>query len=212
MKSQRPYIAFSGGKDSLVVAHLVHSIRPDVPLLWSDAELEADETVAYMAMMQRMAGDQLIIKYGQASHAWFNPWVDRPYWRDPLPGTVRADGPTPEWMAAQGYDCVFTGVRAEENQRRQGWFLKAGSVYYTKGGVGLTCTPLATWSADDVWAAIALWRLPYNALYDAMEAAHVPRHRQRVGPLPLTPRRMLEDIWPDLLERLEVRYQRRWSE
>lgn len=210
MRSQQPYIAFSGGKDSLVTAHLVQGFRPSVPLLWSDAELEANETVDYMTMMREVAGDRLIIKFGQTSHAWFTPWVDAPYWREPLPGTVHADRETPEWMASQGYDCVFTGTRAGENRRREGWLLNAGPVYYTRKGVGLTCSPLAWWTEDDVWAAIAHFGLPYNAAYDKMEAAYVPRRRQRVGPLSLTPRSLMAEVWPDQLARLEQRYQRRW--
>lgn len=39
-QGQRPYVAFSGGKDSTVVLALVHAVRSDVSLLWSDDELE----------------------------------------------------------------------------------------------------------------------------------------------------------------------------
>lgn len=36
---ERPYIAFSGGKDSLVVQHLVHQVDPEVPMVYCDDEL-----------------------------------------------------------------------------------------------------------------------------------------------------------------------------
>jgi len=43
-----------------------------------------------------------------------------------------------------------------------------------------------------------------------MDQIRVHRNRQRVGPLPLTPRHVLDEGWPDLLVSLEDRYQRRW--
>ena len=63
-----------------------------------------------------------------------------------------------------------------------------------------------------MWALIAGWGLAYSAAYDVMERIGIPRRRQRVGPLPLAPRSQLEAGWPDVLARLETRYQRRWTE
>ena len=37
------YISFSGGKDSTVLAHLVHTIYPDVPMVFSNTGLEYPE-------------------------------------------------------------------------------------------------------------------------------------------------------------------------
>ena len=37
------YVSFSGGKDSTVLAHLVHDIYPDVPLVFSNTGLEYPE-------------------------------------------------------------------------------------------------------------------------------------------------------------------------
>lgn len=37
------YVSFSGGKDSTVLAHLVHDLYPDVPLVFSNTGLEYPE-------------------------------------------------------------------------------------------------------------------------------------------------------------------------
>ena len=210
--ASRPYVAFSGGKDSTVVACLVHSLAPGVPLLWSDDELELPETVEMMTQLKAIAGDQLIVTLGHAQHAgWFWPWRDEPYWREPLPGSLRIDMDVDDWMGSQGYDLTFLGTRRSENAKSREWFEKAGPLYRVRRGTGLRCCPIEDWTDDDVWALIAAWSVAYNPAYDVMEAIGIPRKRQRVGPLPLAPRSQLASGWPDVLASLEARYQRRWT-
>jgi 3'-phosphoadenosine 5'-phosphosulfate sulfotransferase (PAPS reductase)/FAD synthetase len=209
---ERPYIAFSSGKDSVALTALVHRLNPDVPLVWSDDELELPETVTYMDALRQLAGPQLTITHGVARHAgWFDPWTQRPFWRAPLTGTRRVDQDVDDWQAGRGYDLTFTGLRMDENRRRRAWLAHAGPLYRVRAGTGQRCTPLWEWSADDVWALIAVWGLAYNPAYDRMEALHIPRHAQRIGPLPLARRAHLADGWPALLAQLEARYGPRWS-
>lgn len=214
----RPYVALSGGKDSLVVMALVERVRPGTTLLWSDDELECPETVAYMELMQRLAGDQLVTARGWAQHAgWFHPWRDRPFWREPLPGTVAAGMEADDWMARRGHDLTFLGTRARESRKRRNWLVGVRAIHGEPGvypvarGTGQRCCPIWDWTEDEVWALIAGWRLPYNAAYDRLAEIGVSRERQRIGPLPLTPRAILAEGWPDLLARLEARYGQRWG-
>lgn len=64
------YISFSGGKDSTVLAHLVHDIYPDVPLVFSNTGLEYPEIQSFARKMgaefvrPQMRFDQVISKYG----------------------------------------------------------------------------------------------------------------------------------------------------
>ena len=41
------YISFSGGKDSTVLAHLVHDLYPDVPMVFSNTGLEYPEKLQF---------------------------------------------------------------------------------------------------------------------------------------------------------------------
>lgn len=210
--AQRPYIAFSGGKDSTATLTLVELVRSGVHIAWSDDELELPETLDYMTLFQRMAGTQFSVYPGATIHAgWFVPWTDRPFWREPFTETVRTDQPYDIYLAEQGYDLVILGTRMEENRRRRDWLAQSGPIY---GGVTITrrCCPLWDWTADDVWALIAGQGMPYNAAYDRMEACGIPRKRQRVGPMPLAPRSQLADGWPHTLARLESRYGKRWHD
>lgn len=63
-------ISFSGGKDSTVLAHLVHEIYPDVPLVFADTGLEYPEIRKFAEKMgaefvrPKMRFDEVISKYG----------------------------------------------------------------------------------------------------------------------------------------------------
>lgn len=64
------YVSFSGGKDSTVLAHLVHEIYPDVPLVFSNTGLEYPEIQSFARKMgaefvrPKMRFDQVISNFG----------------------------------------------------------------------------------------------------------------------------------------------------
>lgn len=64
------YVSFSGGKDSTVLAHLVHELYPEVPLVFSNTGLEYPEIQSFARKMgaefirPQMRFDEVISKYG----------------------------------------------------------------------------------------------------------------------------------------------------
>lgn len=64
------FISFSGGKDSTVLAHVVHEYYPDVPLVFCNTGLEYPEIQAFAKKMgaefirPKMRFDEVISKYG----------------------------------------------------------------------------------------------------------------------------------------------------
>ena len=64
------YVSFSGGKDSTVLAHLVHELYPDVPLVFSNTGLEYPEIQAFARKMgaefirPKIRFDEVISRYG----------------------------------------------------------------------------------------------------------------------------------------------------
>lgn len=211
-RSKHPYIAYSGGKDSTVVAALVHEVDASVPLVWSDDELEYPEIVGMMTEAQADTDIPLIVTLGWAQHAgWFRPWTDRPYFRQPLPGAQYVGKDVDDYMGEHGYDLVFTGLRADESKVRAVWLETQGPLYHVKGGSGTRCCPIWDWLVGEVWREIDRSALAYCAAYDTLAELGVGRQRQRMGPLPLSPRSTLAAGWPDLLIRLESRYGNHWS-
>lgn len=63
-------VSFSGGKDSTVLAHLVHEMYPNVPLVFANTGLEYPEIQAFAKKMgaefvrPKMRFDEVITKYG----------------------------------------------------------------------------------------------------------------------------------------------------
>lgn len=64
------YVSFSGGKDSTVLAYLVHELYPNVPLVFSNTGLEYQEIQAFARKMgaifvrPKMMFSEVISKYG----------------------------------------------------------------------------------------------------------------------------------------------------
>lgn len=64
------YVSFSGGKDSTVLAHLVHELYPEVPLVFSNTGLEYPEIQSFARRMgaefvrPKMMFSEVISKYG----------------------------------------------------------------------------------------------------------------------------------------------------
>lgn len=63
-------ISFSGGKDSTVLAHLVHDLYPDVPMVFANTGLEYPEIQAFARRMgaefvrPKMSFSEVISTYG----------------------------------------------------------------------------------------------------------------------------------------------------
>lgn len=64
------YVSFSGGKDSTVLAHIVHEMYPDVPLVFANTGLEYPEIQKFARKMgaefirPKMMFSEVISKYG----------------------------------------------------------------------------------------------------------------------------------------------------
>ena len=156
-RCQRPYIAFSGGKDSLVVAHLVHQVDPGVQMIYCDDELLYPKHVDFIRRVKDAEGDRLHIMSGGGLHReWFCPWMNTPYWREPEPEMqwlpsvgLQHRGQLAKLAPWLGYDGLFMGLRRAESLRR-------AEILKTSKGIDkkrhlLYVNPLIEWSDDDVW-------------------------------------------------------------
>lgn len=70
LEREDSYVAFSGGKDSTVLAHLVHQVDPNVPLVFSNTGLEYQAIQSFARKMgaefirPEMRFDEVISTYG----------------------------------------------------------------------------------------------------------------------------------------------------
>ena len=213
----RPYIAFSGGKDSLVVAHLVSQKDNAIPMVYCDDELLYPEHVTYMNDAKARFGGRLRIVQGGGLHrGWFRPWKsDTDWWRNPHPSMealrwVSERNVSPGELATRlGYDGVFLGLRRAESRRRSG--ILAASTGIAHLNRVWYINPIIDWSDNNVWEYIKEHGLNYCPVYDRLFEIGVSRHLSRLGPLPLSQGEHLWKGWPELYLALVRRYGLHWT-
>jgi 3'-phosphoadenosine 5'-phosphosulfate sulfotransferase (PAPS reductase)/FAD synthetase len=156
-RANQPYVAFSGGKDSTVMLHMVIEKCPEI-LVWHwdygkyyiprDMEIEIQTNAA--AIGARNIRVNTSKKYDRAKRSPKNVLFPTFF------GSIQPI------MAEQGIDLAFVGLRAQESGKRR---LKTSEpVRWNK--VMWECYPLQSLTARDVWAYIITNDLPYCSHYD----------------------------------------------
>lgn len=196
-KALKPYVAFSGGKDSTVAFNLVKEQKPDIVGVWSDDEWYLPETGKYIERVQQK--DEIHHIRTNASHAeWFSV---RGNWTG-----------IPEYAKSLDYQMVFLGLRQEENSYRKMHLRKFGPLFFAQSDDCWHCNPIHNWSWRDVWAYIYSNDFDYNRAYDRLDEIGIPPERQRIGPLAVErvlgygQLAILKKGWPDLFNRFATRF------
>jgi len=155
--ARKPYIAYSGGKDSTVMAHLVLQYAPDTMVLhWDYGRAFVPEPIQREILRNarrigvrnlRIETSPLYAKLGR--HA------------QNVLGKHMIGKLLPQ-LAVEGYDLAFVGLRKQESPKRKRR-IRAGKPLSTIP----ECYPLQDWDWRDVWAYIVANDLPYLSLYDA---------------------------------------------
>ena len=206
----RQYVAFSGGKDSLVVSHLVRQVAPDIEHLYSDDEALFPEHVSYIEEMRERL--PLRIVQGGGPHAgWHYPWREKPYWREWPDYMESVEGGFSSRTHARrlGYTLAYRGLRAQESRGRASRLADTQGDGQ-RGGVRVI-DPVHDWTVENVWDYISTHDLPYCTVYDRMAEIGIPIRRQRVGPLARAQGDILLRGWPSLYRDLIHRYGIHWT-
>jgi len=196
--ASHPAVAFSGGKDSTVVLHLVRQACPEAPALFGHDEWLLPETEEYLSRVKGL----ITFAFRDQKHAeFFRSWVDG----EP-PTDYVFEGNIPDFVRRMGYDGLAFGLRMDENSYRKMHVRKYGQLFFSRTRRIWMAYPIARWSVRDVWAYIVGNGLDYNRAYDRMAEIGVPWREQRVGPLANTralragQAALLRRGWPELYE------------
>ncbi|KXZ40025.1 Phosphoadenosine phosphosulfate reductase family protein [Alkalithermobacter thermoalcaliphilus JW-YL-7 = DSM 7308] len=155
-KHKKPYVAFSGGKDSLCLLHLVYKQNPNIDVMFHDSGVELPESYIQIQKIKETWGINLhVIKspvntldvykrkkgifIGAAEDIAFNEVMGMPI---------------KKWSKNNGNDLAFIGLRKEESKKRRIMLCKNGKYFYCKSFDIYECFPLADWKKEDVWAYI----------------------------------------------------------
>lgn len=154
--SKKPYVAYSGGKDSLVLADMVLRACPNVLIwhFWFGPYYFPDE-LEYEVLSAVRSFGATNIKVDTSEK----------YCRGRTPKNIffpELHGKIIPQMVTDGYDLSFVGLRKEESSRRKA---KASKPIRWTGKM-LECYPLADLTARDIWTYIVTRKLPYCSHYD----------------------------------------------
>ncbi|MEM3771969.1 MAG: phosphoadenosine phosphosulfate reductase family protein [Candidatus Micrarchaeia archaeon] len=155
-------VAFSGGKDSLVVLHLVLQEDPEPLVVFNNTTIEFPETVVYVKRLEKELGlkinivhpekpfFELVKEYGWASHG--RRWCC---------GMVK-DRPAENFIKKSGLNVEVTGITRYESRYRR--CVKPLSIFTNSSLVRIN--PVYDWNDREIWDYIRSNGLPYNPLYD----------------------------------------------
>ena len=173
-KHEKPVVAFSGGKDSLVVLHLALQIKPDIQVLYNNTLVPIPDTLKF---------NKRIVAEWNLNFLEVKPLNGWTFWKVvekfgfPLGQRYgnEATGkccyhlkkaPMKKAMKEHGWDLVIDGVTMAESRQRYFTLKDTNGYRYNKGWDCHKLSPIADWTPDDVWDYIQANNLPYNAYYD----------------------------------------------
>jgi sulfate adenylyltransferase subunit 2 len=218
---ERPVLMFSGGKDSIVLAHLARKAfapgRIPFPLLHIDTGHNFPETLAYRDRFVNDLPAQLIVRSVEDSirAGRVEEKPDSPSGRNPLQSVTLLDA-----IREFNFDAALGGARRDEekarakercfslrdrfgawdprNQRPELW-----SLYNSRRDPGehFRVFPLSNWTETDIWVYLRREALPLPSLY----FSH-PRPCIRRGALILAQSAYLAPQPGDSIETLNVRF------
>lgn len=193
--ADRPVLLFSGGKDSLVVAHLAtKAVWPaplTVPLLHIDTGHNFPETLKFRDELASRWSLDIRVAFVQASIDAGRVRVDAGESRNAAQSVTLLDA-----LQDGGYDLALGGARRDEEkarakerffshrnrfgewtpraQRPEPWLMFNGQ---KATGEHFRVFPLSNWTELDVWTYIERNRLPLPPLYFAHERRVIRRGR-----------------------------------
>ena len=211
-KMKNPYIAFSTGKDSTVMAHIVWRHCPSIPAVYFDADCAFPESKA------------LLERYGEAGHPIIR-WPCEPFF-DTLhrvggPASDRCEAetmrstvyrPIKSLLAEYHFDGAFIGLRNEESYGRQKLAQVRGQLFWQKRDELWECLPVAYLTYEDVWAYIVSKQVDYCAVYDKQMELGIPPEDCRLSYWAGETKRrwgrwaILKRGWPDLFNRFAAEF------
>ena len=157
-------VAFSSGKDSLVVLHLALNVNPEVTVMFNNTTVNFPESINFVKDLQQEWGFDLHVtrhktpflkavkEKGWASHE--DRWCCRPY----------KDRPAFRFLEENGFDAEITGTtRTESIYRRSLTPFRLPKKNHLQI---IRVNPIYDWNQWEVWRYIKENELPYNPLYD----------------------------------------------
>lgn len=175
---KNPYVSFSGGKDSLVMLHMILEQTRDIPVIYWDADASYPDTDEFLdRLTAQWEFDLIRIKTEPMLDVFRKYGInDSKIEEKTMIATVYR--PIKKLMKRYRFDGVFVGLREQESFGRRQLIKHKGQMFWNKDQGVTECLPVAYFTVEDIWAYITSQNLPYNAVYDRTS---IPRNDIRVS-------------------------------
>jgi phosphoadenosine phosphosulfate reductase len=152
-----PCITSSFQAEDMVLTHLVREVKPDIPVLFLDTFHHFAQTLAYRDEMARAWGLNLITLRATAPQVGL--------WQvESTTACCQRHKVEPLFAALAGYDTWFAGLRREQSPSRAN--LQPNEPFQLPGKGIRRVSPLAAWTARDVWQYAKAHGITLLPLYD----------------------------------------------
>ena len=178
-RARRPYVALSGGKDSMLLLWLCRQILPGIECVWVD-EWDVRATWDILDYVEHQWGNRVWRVRHKIHPEFYRRYGVQPVLNQP----VRIDYHLERYgdLPPLGFDAAFVGMRRDESKNRDR-VLRQQQTQYLRTRLILRSAPLANWRLDDAWAYTISRGLPVHHGYARQIAAGVPLKHARVGGL-----------------------------
>lgn len=177
-RCKKPWLSWSGGKDSTLMLWLTLKEKPDIDVIYFDADSCLPDGWEYMQNLVREWNINfravkttplldVITKYG-IDH----PSIDYYTMKATVYEPVRQ-------LVGEGYDGSLVGIRTQESKDRRWAGKRSGELFFNKGFKMFECWPMLWWKKEDVWLWIDAYEIPYHPAYD--KTLFDPREEIRVS-------------------------------
>jgi 3'-phosphoadenosine 5'-phosphosulfate sulfotransferase (PAPS reductase)/FAD synthetase len=168
-KIVNPVVAFSGGKDSLVVLDLVRRIKPDVIGVFENTTNEYPETLKYVKTVDNIVELKPDISFEECFKKYGLPVMKSKAKSHGNQCCIKLkEEPFKKFTKLNGVTLTFTGLTSDESRNRMMMLKRMGSLYFHKADKIWKCHPIYNWSDREVWQYIDFRNLPYNPIYDIL--------------------------------------------
>lgn len=173
-------VSLSWGKDSVVMAHLIHSICKKGHYIFANTKCEYPETYKYRDMMLKgmfknynYIETEPIKSFNQCVKEYGYPTLRQPTGqgnkRTPKCCKYLKEDPLQNKFKELKIDLNFMGLQCSESMNRRLLFMRLGGYYHKKPTKRNVCLPLAIWTDKDIVRYAKENKITLNPLYKKMK-------------------------------------------